>query len=232
MRPRFFVKESTCVEKMDVYGDDVYSSLVYTINLERKDSFYVRNLILPTGVLLALSTLIFFIPYDSRVGFGMTVLLTLCVNLLMVISFIPETSKTIPGLCNYFVVSISLSAFAIILSAISLNILAAEQAAREGRAKKREAGLKGRDLKSMAKKGLSYVVSSGDADSNKSPEEDSEAQGSSEAKDDNFVANFIDDEKYCFCMDSACIAMTDRVIGVLYFIATTVYTLSFLLKFY
>ena len=198
----------------------------------------MRNLILPTGVLLALSTLIFFIPYGNRVGFGMTVLLTLCVNLLMVISFIPETSKTIPGLCNYFIVCISLSAFAVILACISLNILKAEQEARESRARKRAIGLSGRDLKSMASKlsGLSYIVSSGgkEADKNKDDEEEEERQGSPSSNEPSAKSRlpYFDEEKYCFCMDSGCIAMTDRVIGVLYFIATTTYTLSFLLRFY
>ena len=86
--------------------------------------FYVRNLILPNGLLLALSSLTFFIPGEAgeRIGFGVTVTLALCVNLIIVIDFIPETSKTIPNLCSYFLTSIFLSGFSLLLATLSLNI--------------------------------------------------------------------------------------------------------------
>ena len=54
--------------------------------------------------------------------YGITVTLALCVNLVIVIDFIPETSRTIPSLCTYFLVSICLSGFSILLSAVSLNV--------------------------------------------------------------------------------------------------------------
>ena len=88
------------------------------------DKFYVQNIILPTGILLALSSLIFFLPSElsDRIGYGITVTLALCVNLVIVIDFIPETSRTIPSLCTYFLVCICLSGFSILLSTVSLNI--------------------------------------------------------------------------------------------------------------
>ena len=87
-------------------------------------SFYIRNIILPNSILLFLSGLTFFIPCDmgDRIGFGVTVTLALCVNLIIVIDFVPETSKTIPDLCNYFLVSIFLSGLSLITATVSLNV--------------------------------------------------------------------------------------------------------------
>ena len=83
----------------------------------------MRNLILPNALLLALSSLTFFLPGESgdRIAFGATVTLALCVNLVIVIDFIPETSKTFPNLCNYYLASIFCSGFSLLLATISLN---------------------------------------------------------------------------------------------------------------
>ena len=107
-----------------MYSTGKFSSLRFTINYGRMNSFYIRNIILPNSVLLALSSLTFFIPNNlgERVGFGVTVTLALCVNLIIVIDFVPETSKTIPNICNYFLVSIFLSGFSILLATMSINV--------------------------------------------------------------------------------------------------------------
>ena len=91
---------------------------------KRLPGFYVRNLLLPNALLLSLSGLIFFLPCEGgeRVGFGITVTLALCVNLVIVIEFIPETSKTIPEICDYFLVSIFLSGCSLLLAAVILNL--------------------------------------------------------------------------------------------------------------
>ena len=100
-----------------------YSVIRLSLQFRRLSAFYVRNLILPNALLLTLSSLTFFLPGDSgdRIGFGVTVTLTLCVNLVIVIDFIPETSKTIPSLCNYYLVSIFCSGFSLLMAALSLN---------------------------------------------------------------------------------------------------------------
>ena len=118
------ILETSCVRTASVYPTGKFSSLVFTIRYERMNSFYIRNIVLPNAVLLALSSLTFFIPNNlgERVSFGITVTLALCVNLIIVIDFIPETSKTIPNICNYFLVSIFLSGFSIMLAMISINI--------------------------------------------------------------------------------------------------------------
>ena len=85
-------------------------SVVY----KRLSLFYVENLILPNALLLALSSLTFFIPGDNgeKISFGVTVTLALCVNLTLVTSFVPQTSTTFPRICTYFFLSIVLFSLA------------------------------------------------------------------------------------------------------------------------
>ena len=49
----------------------------------------------PNAALLFLSGLTFFLPPElgERVGYGVTILLAMCVNLIVVTEFLPETSK-------------------------------------------------------------------------------------------------------------------------------------------
>ena len=52
----------------------------------------------------------------------MTLTLALCVNLMIVTEFIPETSKTIPEVCNYFLCNIFLSSASIAMATLSINL--------------------------------------------------------------------------------------------------------------
>ena len=101
-----------------------WSYLQFTVTFHRLHEFYTRTLLLPNASLLSLTGLIFFLPAQSgeRIGFGITLTLSLCVNLLVVTGYVPETSKTIPKVCTYFLMSIFLSAAAIILAVVSINI--------------------------------------------------------------------------------------------------------------
>ena len=99
--------------------------MIVSANFRRLSSFYVKNLIVPNALLLSLSSLIFFIPGEigEKIGFGVTVTLTLLVNLSIVTEFLPQTSKTFPVLFYYFLSSIVLSGLSIILSTISINLV-------------------------------------------------------------------------------------------------------------
>ena len=118
-----FPLETSCERVEATYTTGTFSSIIFKLTYERMFSFYIRNIILPNSILLFLSGLTFFIPCDmgDRIGFGVTVTLALCVNLIIVIDFVPETSKTIPDLCNYFLVSIFLSGISLLMATISMN---------------------------------------------------------------------------------------------------------------
>ena len=119
-----FVSGTNCYRTVDQYTTGKYTSIHFSLEYKRLPGFYVRNLLLPNALLLSLSGLIFFLPCEGgeRVGFGITVTLALCVNLVIVIEFIPETSKTIPEICDYFLVSISLSGCSLLLATLVLNL--------------------------------------------------------------------------------------------------------------
>merc|ERR1711860_375196 len=60
----------------------------------------------------------------EKIGYGVTLTLTLLVNMSIVTDFLPVTSDTFPKLYNYFLVSIGLSAISVVLSTISQLSLA------------------------------------------------------------------------------------------------------------
>ncbi|XP_075264027.1 neuronal acetylcholine receptor subunit alpha-5-like, partial [Convolutriloba macropyga] len=115
---------SSCKRQELTSKGNRFSYLTFSANFKRLSDFYIRNLLLPNAGLLALSSLIFLLPAEQgdRIGFGVTLTLSLCVNLMIVTDFIPETSKTIPEICNYFLINIFLSSASIALATVSINL--------------------------------------------------------------------------------------------------------------
>ena len=177
------------------------------IDLQRMDKFYVQNLILPTGILLALSSLIFFLPSElsDRIGYGITVTLALCVNLVIVIDFIPETSRTIPSLCTYFLVCICLSGFSILLSTVSLNI-ASSHSQNETTVSKLTTDVPESEINSDTCT-FPQLINNGRMRPSKNGE-----------NFENCLAVKVQDP----------MKVLDRTAGLVYFLATTVYTIYFL----
>ena len=89
------------------------------MRIKRLYTFYTRVLLWPNIALHSLSSLMFFLPGESldKINFGMTVLLTLCVNLMIMTDFIP-TSRYFPRVGNYFLLSICQSIFGIVVVCI------------------------------------------------------------------------------------------------------------------
>ena len=73
-----------------------YSGITYELTLDRLSSFYVVYIILPMLALSALFLLVFFIPVDSgeRMGFGVSILLSLTVYLLVIFEIVPANSNS------------------------------------------------------------------------------------------------------------------------------------------
>ena len=178
------------------------------------DKFYVQNLILPTGILLALSSLIFFLPSElsDRIGYGITVTLALCVNLVIVIDFIPETSRTIPSLCTYFLVSICLSGFSILLSAVSLNMASSQNQSEANIVSLKPIEAHENELNGDQCNAISI------------PSRSANERTSSRSKLGKLLQHVVpkrvqDPMKFL-----------DRAAGSIYFVATTLYTIYFLWK--
>ena len=115
--------ETSCKRLEENFQGKRFSQLQFELVFERLNTFYVKNLLLPNALLLGVTALVFFLPVDcgERIGYGVTLTLALCVNLMIVTEYIPETSRTFPDVGNYFLNSIILSTLAIILAALSIN---------------------------------------------------------------------------------------------------------------
>ena len=113
----FNISETNCRKLTLKVQSGQYDAIKYLITYRRLQKFYVRLLIWPNIALLTLSSLMFFLPSGTtdRPNFGMTVLLTLTVNLMIITEFIPEASRSFPRVCNYFLGSILLCAIGVLL---------------------------------------------------------------------------------------------------------------------
>ena len=100
-----------------------FSAAVITLTFKRLETFFVINLIIPTVLLLGISSLTFFIPGEigEKLSYGATVTLSLCVNLTIFTDFIPMTSKTFPKLFTFILSSIVLSCISMVLATFSVN---------------------------------------------------------------------------------------------------------------
>ncbi|RVE69961.1 hypothetical protein OJAV_G00083030 [Oryzias javanicus] len=99
------------LQNMDLYqydhvnGNISVSKLRYTVLLDRKPMLYVINLILPLLYLLILDLASFFIPASSgeKLGFKVTILLSISVLLLILNDILPSTEDKLPMIASYCV---------------------------------------------------------------------------------------------------------------------------------
>ncbi|KAF6737269.1 5-hydroxytryptamine receptor 3A [Oryzias melastigma] len=86
-------------------GNISVSKLRYTVSLQRKPMLYVINLILPLFYLLILDLASFFISGSSgeKLGFKVTILLSISVLLLILNDILPSTEDTLPMIATYCV---------------------------------------------------------------------------------------------------------------------------------
>jgi len=99
---------------------DSYSTITYEVDFERMSLYYFLYIILPLVSQVFLFLLIFHIPYDSgeRMGFGVTILLSITVYLLVISEKLPEKSDDKPmlGICfilEFYILSTGLVAAAV-----------------------------------------------------------------------------------------------------------------------
>ena len=103
---------------------DSYSFVTYELTLDRLSSFYVVYIILPMIALSALFLLVFFIPVDSgeRMGFGVNILLSLTVYLLVIFEIVPANSNTRSMLGTCFTILFYLLSAGMVFALLNVNI--------------------------------------------------------------------------------------------------------------
>ncbi|XP_066920132.1 neuronal acetylcholine receptor subunit alpha-9-like [Clytia hemisphaerica] len=103
---------------------DSYSTLSKEFVLTRRSLYYFLYILLPLISLAFLFLMVFFIPHDSgeRMGFGVTILLSITVYLLVISEALPEKSddKSMLGIC--FITEFYMLCAALVLSLLTMNL--------------------------------------------------------------------------------------------------------------
>ena len=83
-------------------GGKSFSSLSYSIKLQRRPMFHIINTLFPVALMAVLIAMVFKLPVDSgeKIGFSLTVLLAYAVYLTMISDNIPSTSVSVCYLCK------------------------------------------------------------------------------------------------------------------------------------
>lgn len=100
------------------------SSVIFSVTMKRKSSFYVLNIILPVILLTILNCFTFMLPVVSgeRAGYGITVFLSLAVFLTIVASELPKNSDKTSWLAIYLMAMTTLSTVIVIICLIQIRI--------------------------------------------------------------------------------------------------------------
>lgn len=91
-----------------------FTSFSFTLALARQPLYYILNVLIPCMVVSLVSMFMFYLPIESgeKVSFGITVLLSCTILLLMVNDITPRGGQKVPILCEYLsYVNITLSDF-------------------------------------------------------------------------------------------------------------------------
>lgn len=99
---------------------------VYTLLLEirRRPTFVIVNVILPILFMGLLNVLVFFLPASSgeRVSFAITVLLAIAVFLTLVGDNMPKTSQPMSTICYFLLTNLVLSSLIMVMTIFNLNL--------------------------------------------------------------------------------------------------------------
>ena len=110
------VNFSCCIES--------FSEIKYSFTLKRLPQFFLLYLIFPCLAIVGLALLSFVIPPDSgeRTGFGVTVILSFSVYLIVISDKLPEKSDKVPLLGILFVSVLYTLVVSFILSTINVRL--------------------------------------------------------------------------------------------------------------
>ncbi|XP_077997848.1 neuronal acetylcholine receptor subunit alpha-10-like [Glandiceps talaboti] len=116
----------TAQSNTEYYPDDPgvpYTDVTYQVTLRRRPLFHIINLLLPCGLLTVGSMLVFFLPVDSgeKLSFGITILLSLTVFLLLLAESMPPSS-VIPLVGQFYAISVVLVTLSVTASTIVVNL--------------------------------------------------------------------------------------------------------------
>ncbi|KAK3102917.1 hypothetical protein FSP39_014937 [Pinctada imbricata] len=118
--PIWKVKKTTLKSVSTGYNNNIVCGIV----LERRATFYVLNLLTPIIILMVLNSMVFALPAESgeRVGFSVTLLLSVAVYMTIISDKLPNSSKPSPILTYVLVAYLAQSALICIKTILSLRM--------------------------------------------------------------------------------------------------------------
>ncbi|XP_071177725.1 neuronal acetylcholine receptor subunit alpha-6-like [Mytilus edulis] len=112
---------STSVQINRVLGSH---EIDFTINLRRKPTYYIVNIVIPLIFLGILNSLVFIIPADAgeKMSYSVTVFLSLAVFLTIITAQLPVNSESTPILSIYIVVQLSYCILVLVVNSFQLRL--------------------------------------------------------------------------------------------------------------
>ena len=98
--------------------------LIYELKIKRKPLFFLLYMMFPVCAVVFLSLLSFLIPADSgeRIGFGVTILLTMGVYLMVISEDLPKTAHKAPLIGVLYVTLFYIMIIAYVASTINVSL--------------------------------------------------------------------------------------------------------------
>ena len=100
---QFIVARNSVYQEMVTVEGTTYSTLLMSLTLDRRPTYYLLNMIVPCSVLSMLSSLAFCLPVSSgeRVSLQITVILSYGIYQMMLTEYIPNHATKIPILSMF-----------------------------------------------------------------------------------------------------------------------------------
>ncbi|KAL4225526.1 hypothetical protein ACF0H5_016214 [Mactra antiquata] len=104
--------------------EKIYPTYNVVLELKRRPTFVIVNVVLPILFMGVLNVLVFFLPPQSgeRISYSMTVLLAIAVFLTLVGDNLPKTSEPMSTICYFLLTNLVLSSVIMMVTILNLNI--------------------------------------------------------------------------------------------------------------
>ncbi|XP_033634497.1 neuronal acetylcholine receptor subunit alpha-7-like [Asterias rubens] len=110
--------------RVDPFEGTFYPTVTFHLHIRRRSLYYFVNVLIPCVLISMLTVLSFSLPPESgeKLSFGVTILLSLTVFMMIVAASMPETSFVIPLIAKYFTCVLVLVALSVVCTVVSLNL--------------------------------------------------------------------------------------------------------------
>ncbi|XP_060067327.1 acetylcholine receptor non-alpha chain-like [Ylistrum balloti] len=103
---------------------ETFSQLLFSLEIQRRNGYYILNVIFPILLIAVLTTVTFLLPADSgeKISYILTILLALAVLLTIIADAMPTTSLNTSVLGVYLSVTLGYAMIAIVITVLTLRL--------------------------------------------------------------------------------------------------------------